>query len=467
MNWKRYYDILNWPLRQAMKYKIILNILSWLIRLKRLTWWFGGQTHGILAKIFGPIIRLVGYFVFIFRFKLSRKLGVNTGLNRKLFKRDNLQIIILFFLFFLALPQTKIYSKSDNLIPGQDTIAYTLVKGPEELGRFEEVYPDNSVYSATNKSGWKAGSLSSEDYVATDYLQHQIELAAGFVAGGTAHTNPIIFPGANAVGSDRTTIIDHTVLEGETVGAIALQYGISVASVLWENNLTALSYIRPGDVLRILPVSGIRHTVVSGDTLIKIAGLYGGQVSQIASFNKLKADGSNLRVGQIIIIPDGVKYYAPTQATASYIAPASNYSGKVPASSSGSPSVSGFVWPSALHMITQYYSWAHPAIDVSGPVGRSYGTAIYAAKSGTVEVATQSGWNYGYGNYIIINHGGGYKTLYGHNSTVLVSPGDYVVAGQTISLMGNTGRVYGIDGVHLHFELQVNGINVNPLNYVR
>jgi murein DD-endopeptidase MepM/ murein hydrolase activator NlpD len=68
---------------------------------------------------------------------------------------------------------------------------------------------------------------------------------------------------------------------------------------------------------------------------------------------------------------------------------------------------------------------------------------------------------------VVIDHGGGIKTLYGHHSKLLVSPGDQVDTGQTIALMGNTGRVYGRTGIHLHFEIRVNGVRVNPLGYVK
>jgi murein DD-endopeptidase MepM/ murein hydrolase activator NlpD len=113
-------------------------------------------------------------------------------------------------------------------------------------------------------------------------------------------------------------------------------------------------------------------------------------------------------------------------------------------------------------MITQYFGWTHHAIDIAGP----FETPTYAAKAGTVEKA-QCGWNSGYGCYVIIDHGNGIKTLYGHHSRLLVSPGEYVETGQTIALMGNTGKVRGRTGIHVHFEIIKNGVRVNPLGYVR
>ena len=89
------------------------------------------------------------------------------------------------------------------------------------------------------------------------------------------------------------------------------------------------------------------------------------------------------------------------------------------------------------------------------------GTAIYAADAGTVESV---GWGTGYGNQIVINHGGGKKTRYAHLSKFYAKKGDIVSKGQTIAAMGSTGWS---TGPHLHFEVIINGRKYNPLNYIR
>ncbi len=89
------------------------------------------------------------------------------------------------------------------------------------------------------------------------------------------------------------------------------------------------------------------------------------------------------------------------------------------------------------------------------------GTAIYSVLGGTVE---EAGYRSDYGNYIIVNHGNGMRTRYAHCSKLYVKRGSKVVKGQTIALVGNTGRSYG---AHLHFEIMVNGNLVNPLNYIK
>ena len=98
----------------------------------------------------------------------------------------------------------------------------------------------------------------------------------------------------------------------------------------------------------------------------------------------------------------------------------------------------------------------HYGIDLSAPTG----TAIRAADGGTVTLA---GWYYGYGYTVIIDHGNGMTTLYGHCSALYVSAGEKVYQGQNIAAVGNTGNS---TGPHCHFEIKINGSNVNPANYV-
>lgn len=127
-----------------------------------------------------------------------------------------------------------------------------------------------------------------------------------------------------------------------------------------------------------------------------------------------------------------------------------------------------FVWPvPASQRITSYYGYRihpvyktkkfHSGIDIGAP----YGVDILAAADGTVTLATTNG---GYGKCIIINHGSGISTLYGHNSTLLVSVGSKVTKGQVIAKAGSTGVS---TGPHLHFEVRINGSTTDPLQYLK
>ncbi|MFN8670931.1 MAG: peptidoglycan DD-metalloendopeptidase family protein [Candidatus Sericytochromatia bacterium] len=124
-------------------------------------------------------------------------------------------------------------------------------------------------------------------------------------------------------------------------------------------------------------------------------------------------------------------------------------------------------WPCAVTTITSYYGYrVHPIFGTrklhSGmDVGAAQGTAIYAAADGVV---VESGWTGGYGKAVIINHGGGIATLYGHTSVLYVAPGQRVRRGQLIAAVGSTGYS---TGPHLHFEVRVNGTPVDPLAYLR
>lgn len=108
------------------------------------------------------------------------------------------------------------------------------------------------------------------------------------------------------------------------------------------------------------------------------------------------------------------------------------------------------------HPILKKYS-THTGIDIGG----KYGESILAANKGTVIIA---GWQDAYGYTVVIDHGGGITTLYGHCSKLLVKVGDEVKAGQVIAKVGSTGWS---TGPHLHFEVRVNGEPQNPLNYVK
>lgn len=128
----------------------------------------------------------------------------------------------------------------------------------------------------------------------------------------------------------------------------------------------------------------------------------------------------------------------------------------------------GFMWPTpGVTYITSYFGYrTHPITGAvmsyhgGTDIGASYGTPVHASQSGIVAYA---GWHYSYGNYVLINHGGGISTLYAHNSSLAVYTGQSVSRGEVISYVGSTGDS---TGPHLHFEFRINGSRVNALDYV-
>lgn len=249
----------------------------------------------------------------------------------------------------------------------------------------------------------------------------------------------------------RTEIVQYEVEDGDTPWAIAEEFGVSVATVLWANQLSLYSTIRPGQKLTILPVSGVAHTVKNGDTVSAIAKRYGASEDEIKAVNQIE-DSVALTLGAAIIIPGGRPYRAPQQAIRRVVAsPASSVS---PVKSSGN-----FLWPAPnSRRITQYFRWSHTGLDI----GDKRGNPILAAGSGVVEYA---GWGAGgWGYTVVIDHGAGLKTRYAHASKILTAVGQQVSQGAEIALVGSTGRS---TGPHLHFGVYVNGRAVNPLEYLK
>jgi LysM repeat protein len=201
------------------------------------------------------------------------------------------------------------------------------------------------------------------------------------------------------------TISVYEVREGDSLSQIAEMFGVTPNTIRWANDLKG--GITPGQRLVILPITGISHTVKKGDTIASIAKKYGADADEILRYNDL--EGVALAAGQVVIVPDG-EIAAPPAPKKPVRSGASTGSSLAATASAGGIS---FVRP-AGGVKTQGVH-GHNGIDIGGPVG----SGIYAAAGGTVIVArADGGWNGGYGNYVVVDHGGGVQTLYAHLSTV-------------------------------------------------
>ena len=257
----------------------------------------------------------------------------------------------------------------------------------------------------------------------------------------------------------------YTVRSGDTPSTIAAKYGVSTNTILWANGIHDGDTIKTGDILVILPITGVLHEVRNGDNLGAIAKKYNVKLEDIASENSL-ADVGNLKIGQKLIIPDG---YVDPKTERRVVAQAPNditlddnknrTDGKDQIKPDDVPvkttTGSGFIWPTTSRRISQYYGWHHTGIDIPN---RAL-PPIYATKAGTISF---SGWLGGYGHLIIIDHGNSTKTYYAHLSKGFVKTGQAVKQGEVIGNMGSTGRS---TGPHLHFEIRKNGRPTNPLSY--
>lgn len=243
----------------------------------------------------------------------------------------------------------------------------------------------------------------------------------------------------------RDQVYAYKVQSGDTLGKVAEKFGVSVDSIKWASDLKRDS-LSVGQELKIPPVTGIVHKVREGETVYTIAKKYKTDAQKIVNwqFNDFAdLDTFALNAGQMLVVPDGVMPQAP----AIYIPPAPIYAG-------GSGQL---LWP-AGGIITQYPIWYHMALDIAN----SGAPGIAAAGEGTVTLTESLRW--GYGNYVIVSHGDGLSTLYGHLSEIYVRPGDKVGRGQIIGKMGSTGRSTGI---HLHFEVRKNNATVDPRPFLR
>lgn len=253
----------------------------------------------------------------------------------------------------------------------------------------------------------------------------------------------------------RAEVLDYEVQEGDTLGTIAEKFGVSIDTIRWSNPdeiKSEKTVIKPGQIVRIPPVTGIVHKVKSGETVYSVAKKYGINAQAIVDFpfNEFTNDETfALAVGQELVVPDGVmpdvQPWSPTSSLARVMTP-----------SAGVVSATGsWIWPGAGGITQRFYPW-HKGIDIANRSGGS----ILAADSGVVVTA---GWpdNSGYGNRVMIDHGNGYQTLYAHLSRISVTVGQTVNRGDVIGLMGSTGRS---TGTHLHFEIRSSSGNINPLS---
>jgi len=445
--------------------KIWFYLLRSLIYVKRVLVWILRYIWRSIVWLVNLLRKTIGFRIYKLGFKIQKYTGKlhipwDSRLAELIGKRSVLQVVLFVIVLVIMSPHSQLYTAESMEIPGRETLLYKIIGPGEQDFSLEEISVDFTAIVPQETQTWKEGAVMAQPSVTTGHVALQAQEISSVTAGGEALSKPTIIPGAvlptgDAGGTGRTEIVYHVVEPGDTVGYLAEEYRISVATVLWANNLSSWSLIRPGDKLKILPVSGLVHKVVKNDTISKIAKKYKSEAEAVIKFNSLKEDGSDIVVGEELLIPGGVKPQTVYRSRRVY----SSFSSVSAPPSSGGVSGSGYLWPTSARRITQYYGWRHTGLDIGGPVG----TPLYASRAGRV-TKSQCGWNGGYGCYVTLNHGGGIQTIYAHASRLYVKVGDTVAQGQTIAAMGSTGRS---TGSHIHFEVQVNGYRMNPLRYIR
>ncbi|MEO6458694.1 MAG: LysM peptidoglycan-binding domain-containing protein [Chloroflexia bacterium] len=309
---------------------------------------------------------------------------------------------------------------------------------------------------------------------------------------------PLIVPGGMIPARDM--VVTYTVKRGDSLRDIAARFGVDVPTMLHSNAIDDPDNLQPGSELRVLPVPGIEYTVRKGDTIRAVAEKSGVSPQMILDYtpNNLRVD-SQLKIDQVIVVPGGspeVEIVAAARVQASSrgverpvekrpeVRPPPKATPKTSTTSAGKPvakpqpkaevkpppkpvakpkventrkaGTGRMVWP-VRGTITQYFSGRHNGLDIAIRAG----TPLHAADSGKV---IWSGWRRdGLGYAVFIDHLNGITTVYGHMlRQPAVYVGQYVSRGQTIGLVGSTGRS---TGPHVHFMVKT-GVYRNPLAYL-
>ncbi|MCB2213956.1 peptidoglycan DD-metalloendopeptidase family protein [bacterium] len=278
------------------------------------------------------------------------------------------------------------------------------------------------------------------------------------------------------VTNTRAQVLEYTVESGDSIFSIAEKFNLKPETILWGNRYTLRDdphFIVPGQTLNILPVDGVYHRWSAGEGLNGVASVYGVTPEDIINWSGNDLDPAeigdfanpNIPPDTMLVVPGGhgsyMDIYTPRISRAEPATASNLGAGSCAGEIDGVTGTLTFLWPTTEHYLSGYdYSpeTNHYGIDIAG----QQGNPIYAADNGVVVYA---GWNdYGYGDMVVIDHGAGWQTLYGHLSQVGVGCGQEVYQGETIGLMGSSGKS---TGPHLHFEMRSDDYGrVNPWDFL-
>lgn len=238
---------------------------------------------------------------------------------------------------------------------------------------------------------------------------------------------------------------NYKVLRGDTIGGIAIKFGLTnISTLISVNDIVNVRQLAAGQRLKIPSIDGIIYTVKNGDSLNSIASRYKIKLSDLLDVNEISSE--ILVKGQQLFLPGvGMDQSALKNAMGDIF--------KLPVASK-------FRWTSPygwrIDPIANVRSF-HTGVDMACPSG----TPVLAAMSGKV---ITTGVSRVYGNYVIIDHGNGYQTLYAHLSKIIAVKGQWVSQGTRIGLVGSTGYS---TGPHLHFTVYKKGQLINPMTVLK
>ena len=373
----------------------------------------------------------------------------------------------------------KLLQYSSGLLPRSEVVDAAALEEDlsEEIGLVTygySLYVDGELIGATPYEGaldellkqLKDG-ISDENTVSCEFAEN-VEIKPGYVS-----TDQVMNLGylAETLYSTKTAEVTYEVKSGDTWSEIANSHGLTSAELLALNPGYDINKLSIGEVLTLsASVPYLTMTVVEQERYL-----------DAIPYDIEYTDSANLYKGDYKVISAGSNGSADVLANVTYVngeeqewVILSSVTLKNPVTEQRLQGTKErptwlptgtFRWPCSGNITSRFgyrnlsYSYAstnHKGIDIAN----RYGTAIYAADGGTV---TYAGWMSGYGYLVKINHGNGYETLYGHNSSLVASVGQHVYKGQQIARMGSTGNS---TGNHCHFEVRYNGVPRNPVNYL-
>jgi murein DD-endopeptidase MepM/ murein hydrolase activator NlpD len=351
-----------------------------------------------------------------------------------------------------------------GFVSAQSLVSYTIVK-------------DDTLWQIAHRYSADVGEIKRLNSLTSDAL---------FIG----QVLQVPYSGAASAPLQRSGVVQHTVVQGDTLANIAVRYTLSEDTLRRSNpgydTVLADTQLAAGLILAVAPAEGTVITVQSGQNMLAIALQNGMTVSELSKLNGIKS----VQAGQYVFIPASAR---PTVVSV-------QTSGVLQASAVASPSDGGeiqkssrtlhletqktllgrasrllasytpptpsqnFIWPLSGRL-TSYYgrrnisvggNTFHAGLDIAAKTG----TPIAASRPGTV---TKAGWGGSYGYVVYLDHGDGSQTRYGHQSQLNVRVGQYVNQGDIIGFVGSTGAS---TGPHVHFEIRFNGRSVDPLGYL-